>query len=269
MAVAMPVMHAKNCLLFAETDQGFIMAKIFKARTMTQNTNVDPAEIAKFNDIAARWWDENGEFKPLHLLNPTRLGYISDIAGGVFGKAIVDVGCGGGILAESLARSGAQVTGIDMADDALAVARLHALETGVSISYQQSTAEGFAASQAAAFDIVTCMEMLEHVPEPASVIQACADLAKPGGLLFFSTINKTVKAYAMAIVGAEYILRLVPRGTHQFSKFIRPSQLMRDIEQAGLELVDATGLHFNPLNNSFKTGPGLDVNYFVVARKPE
>ncbi|SNY41525.1 3-demethylubiquinone-9 3-methyltransferase [Arsukibacterium tuosuense] len=235
---------------------------------MTQNINVDPAEIAKFNDIAARWWDQDGEFKPLHLLNPTRLGYISDIAGGVFGKSVVDVGCGGGILAESLARSGAEVTGIDMADDALAVARLHALETGVTLNYQQSTAEDFATSQAATYDIVTCMEMLEHVPEPASVVKACADLAKPGGLLFFSTINKTVKAYAMAIVGAEYILRLVPRGTHQFSKFIRPSQLMRDIEQAGLELVDATGLHFNPLNNSFKTGPGLDVNYFVVARKP-
>lgn len=236
---------------------------------MTQNTNVDPAEIAKFNDIAARWWDEDGEFKPLHLLNPTRLGYISDMSGGVFGKSIVDVGCGGGILAESLARSGAEVTGIDMAEDALAVARLHAMETGVAVNYSQNTAEDFAEANPAAFDIVTCMEMLEHVPEPASVVQACADLAKPGGLLFFSTINKTVKAYAMAIVGAEYILRLVPRGTHEFSKFIRPSQLMRNIEQSGLELVDATGLHFNPLNNSFKTGPGLDVNYFVVARKPD
>ncbi|MBV2129889.1 bifunctional 2-polyprenyl-6-hydroxyphenol methylase/3-demethylubiquinol 3-O-methyltransferase UbiG [Arsukibacterium indicum] len=235
---------------------------------MTQNTNVDPAEIAKFNDIASRWWDQDGEFKPLHLLNPTRLSYISDIAAGVFGKSVVDVGCGGGILAESLARSGAKVTGIDMADDALAVARLHALECDVNLRYLQHTAEEFAAIEPAAFDIVTCMEMLEHVPEPASVVQACADLAKPGGLLFFSTINKTVKAYAMAIVGAEYILRLVPKGTHQFSKFIRPSQLMRNIEQAGLELVDATGLHFNPLNNSFKTGPGLDVNYFVVARKP-
>ncbi|MDX1677311.1 bifunctional 2-polyprenyl-6-hydroxyphenol methylase/3-demethylubiquinol 3-O-methyltransferase UbiG [Arsukibacterium sp.] len=234
---------------------------------MTQNTNIDPAEIAKFNDIASRWWDQDGEFKPLHLLNPTRLAYISDIAGGVFGKAIIDVGCGGGILAESLARSGADVTGIDMAEDALAVARLHALESGVKLNYSQQTAEHFAASQPASFDIVTCMEMLEHVPDPASVVKACADLAKPGGLLFFSTINKTVKAYVMAIVGAEYILRLVPKGTHQFSKFIRPSQLMRDIEQAGLELVDATGLHFNPLTNSFKTGPGLDVNYFVVARK--
>lgn len=235
---------------------------------MTQNTNVDPAEISKFNDIASRWWDQDGEFKPLHLLNPTRLSYISDIAVGIFGKSVVDVGCGGGILAESLARSGATVTGIDMADDALAVARLHALESDVDLTYLQHTAEEFAAIKPATFDIVTCMEMLEHVPEPASVVQACADLAKPGGLLFFSTINKTVKAYAMAIVGAEYILRLVPKGTHQFKKFIRPSQLMRDIEQSGLELVDATGLHFNPLTNSFKTGPGLDVNYFVVARKP-
>tara|TARA_R110002126_G_scaffold160458_12_gene308135 strand:+ start:1929 stop:2645 length:717 start_codon:yes stop_codon:yes gene_type:complete len=236
---------------------------------MTQNINVDPAEIAKFNEIAARWWDKEGEFKPLHLLNPTRLSYISDIAGGIFGKNIVDVGCGGGILAESLARGGAVVTGIDMAEDALAVARLHAAEHQITISYQHSTAEDFAIIQPARFDVVTCMEMLEHVPQPASVVQACADLVKPGGLLFFSTINKTIKAYLMAIIGAEHILRLVPKGTHQFEKFIRPSQLMRDIEQAELEVLDATGLHFNPLNNTFKTGPGLDVNYFVVARKPD
>lgn len=233
-----------------------------------KNSNVDQNEISKFNEIAARWWDPEGEFKPLHLLNPTRLGYISDQLGGLFGRNTLDVGCGGGILAESMARAGAKVTGIDMAPDGLNVARLHALEAGVNIDYQQSTAEDFAERHAGEFELVTCMEMLEHVPDPASVVRACAGLAAPGATLVFSTINKTAKAYLFAIVGAEYLLKLVPRGTHQFDKFIRPSVLMRYIEDAGLELVDATGLHFNPLNNSFKLGAGLDVNYFVVARKP-
>jgi len=233
-----------------------------------KNSNVDQNEISKFNEIAARWWDPEGEFKPLHLLNPTRLGYISDQLGGLFGRHTLDVGCGGGILAESMARAGAKVTGIDMAPDGLNVARLHALEAGVNIDYQQSTAEDFAQRHAGEFELVTCMEMLEHVPDPASVVRACAELAAPGATLVFSTINKTAKAYLFAIVGAEYLLKLVPRGTHQFDKFIRPSVLMRYIEDAGLELVDATGLHFNPLNNSFKLGAGLDVNYFVVARKP-
>lgn len=233
-----------------------------------KNSNVDQNEISKFNEIAARWWDPEGEFKPLHLLNPTRLGYISDQLGRLFGRNTLDVGCGGGILAESMARAGAKVTGIDMAPDGLNVARLHALEAGVNIDYQQSTAEDFAERHAGEFELVTCMEMLEHVPDPASVVRACAELAAPGATLVFSTINKTAKAYLFAIVGAEYLLKLVPRGTHQFDKFIRPSVLMRYIEDAGLELVDATGLHFNPLNNSFKLGAGLDVNYFVVARKP-
>lgn len=178
------------------------------------------------------------------------------------------MGCGGGILAESMSRNGADVTGIDMAAEALDVARLHALEHDITLNYQQSTAEDYAASHRETFDIVTCMEMLEHVPAPASVVQACADLAKPGAMLFFSTINKTWKAWFMAIAGAEYVLRLVPKGTHEFDKFIRPSILMRWIEQAGLELVDTTGLHYNPLTERFKTGPGIDVNYFVVARKP-
>lgn len=235
---------------------------------MTTHNNVDPAEIAKFNDIAARWWDPEGEFKPLHLLNPTRLSYISDQLGGLFGRKAIDVGCGGGILAESMARAGAEVTGIDMASDGLNVARLHALESGLTINYQHSTAEDFAKSAAGSFELVTCMEMLEHVPDPASVIQACADLATPGATLVFSTINKTPKAYLFAVLGAEYLLRLVPKGTHEYAKFIRPSILMRHIENAGLSLVDSTGLHFNPLQNSFKMGPGLDVNYFVVARKP-
>ncbi|WP_417705163.1 bifunctional 2-polyprenyl-6-hydroxyphenol methylase/3-demethylubiquinol 3-O-methyltransferase UbiG [Rheinheimera aquimaris] len=230
--------------------------------------NVDPDEIAKFNDIASRWWDPDGEFKPLHLLNPVRLSYISDELQGLFGKTVIDIGCGGGILAESMARSGANVTGLDMAQDSLNVARLHALEAGVTINYQQATAEQYAAEHGEQFDVVTCMEMLEHVPEPMSVIQACADLAKPGATLFFSTLNKTWKAYLLAIVGAEHVMKLVPKGTHEFSKFIRPSALMRYLEQAGLEITDATGLHFNPVSNSFKTGPGLDVNYIVVARKP-
>lgn len=234
---------------------------------MTTQQNIDQNEIAKFNDIASRWWDPSGEFKPLHLLNPVRLSYISDEVAGLFGKHIIDVGCGGGILSESMARRGAIVTGLDMADESLNVARLHALESGTDITYVQSTAEDYAAAHKAQFDIVTCMEMLEHVPEPQSVIQACADLAKPGATLFFSTLNKSAKAWLLAIVGAEHVLRLVPKGTHQFDKFIRPSTLMRYLENAGLELVDATGLHFNPLNNSFKTGPGLDVNYIVVARK--
>lgn len=230
--------------------------------------NVDPDEIAKFNDIASRWWDPDGEFKPLHLLNPVRLSYISDELQGLFGKTVIDIGCGGGILAESMARSGANVTGLDMAQDSLNVARLHALEASVTLNYQQATAEQYAAEHGEQFDVVTCMEMLEHVPEPMSVIQACADLAKPGATLFFSTLNKTWKAYLLAIVGAEHIMKLVPKGTHEFSKFIRPSTLMRYLEQAGLEITDATGLHFNPVSNSFKTGPGLDVNYIVVARKP-
>lgn len=231
-------------------------------------SNVDAGEISKFNDIASRWWDLDGEFKPLHLLNPVRLTYISDELQGLFGKKVIDVGCGGGILAESMARSGADVTGIDMANDSLNVARLHALETAVAVNYQQATAEQYANTNAATFDVVTCMEMLEHVPDPFSVIKACADLAKPSGTLFFSTLNKTIKAYLLAIVGAEHVMKLVPKGTHEFDKFIRPSTLMRYLEQAGLEVTDATGLHFNPLNNSFKTGPGLDVNYIVVARKP-
>lgn len=236
--------------------------------SFAQNPNVDADEIAKFNQIASRWWDPTGEFKPLHQLNPTRLSYISDQLQGLFGKVAVDVGCGGGILAEAMARAGAVVTGIDMAEEALMVAKLHALESGIQLDYQQSTAEAFAAAHANSFDLVTCMEMLEHVPQPASVVQACADLAKPGATLVFSTLNKHWKAYLLAIVGAEQLLKLVPRGTHDFNKFIRPSELMRMIEQAGLELVDATGLHYNPIQQSFRTGPGVDVNYFVVARKP-
>lgn len=230
--------------------------------------NVDSAEINKFNDLASRWWDPAGAFKPLHQLNPVRLSFISDQVQGLFAKKVLDVGCGGGILAESMAKAGADVTAIDMAPESLAVARLHALESAVHINYQQSTAEAFAQSHAGQFELVTCMEMLEHVPEPASVVRACAALAAPGATLVFSTLNKTAKSYLLAILGAEYVLRLVPKGTHDFQKFIRPSQLMRDIEQAGLECIDCTGLHYNPLTQSFRIGAGVDVNYFVVARKP-
>ena len=229
--------------------------------------NVDHVEINKFNDLASRWWDQTGEFKPLHLLNPVRLAFISDQVQGLAGKTVVDVGCGGGILAESMAKAGASVTGIDMAPESLGVARLHALESGVQVSYQQSTAEQFAQQNRAKFALVTCMEMLEHVPDPASVIQACADLAAPGATLVFSTLNKTAKSYLFAILGAEHLLRLVPKGTHDYQKFIRPSQLIRWIEQAGLEPIDCTGLHFNPFTETFRIGDGVDVNYLVVARK--
>lgn len=236
--------------------------------TALHSSNVDTAEIQKFNAIASRWWDLDGEFKPLHLLNPVRLSFISDQIQGLFGKRAVDVGCGGGILAESMARMGAEVTGIDMADEALGVAKLHALEAGVKVLYRQTTAEAFAKEHAEQFDLVTCMEMLEHVPNPASVVKSCADLAKPGATLVFSTLNKTWKSYLLAIVGAEKILKLVPNGTHEFDKFIKPSQLMRCIEQAGLDVVDCTGLHYNPITESFRIGAGVDVNYLVVAKKP-
>ncbi len=236
--------------------------------TALHSSNVDTAEIQKFNAIASRWWDLDGEFKPLHLLNPVRLSFISDQIQGLFGKRAVDVGCGGGILAESMARMGAEVTGIDMADEALGVAKLHALEAGVKVLYRQTTAEAFAKEHPEQFDLVTCMEMLEHVPNPASVVQSCADLAKPGATLVFSTLNKTWKSYLLAIVGAEKILKLVPNGTHEFDKFIKPSQLMRCIEQAGLDVVDCTGLHYNPITESFRIGAGVDVNYLVVAKKP-
>ena len=230
--------------------------------------NADPLELAKFSDVAHKWWDLEGEFKPLHRINPLRLDWMNQQAH-FKNKKILDVGCGGGILSDSMARLGAQVTGIDLATKALKVAKLHALEAATpNVTYEEISAEAKAEQAPSSFDVVTCMEMLEHVPEPMSVIQACADLAKPGATLFFSTLNKTAKAYLLAIIGAEQVLKLVPKGTHEFSKFIRPSQLMHFIEHAGLELVDATGLHFNPLNQSFKTGPGLDVNYIVVARKP-
>ncbi|MBL3619475.1 MAG: bifunctional 2-polyprenyl-6-hydroxyphenol methylase/3-demethylubiquinol 3-O-methyltransferase UbiG [gamma proteobacterium endosymbiont of Lamellibrachia anaximandri] len=234
---------------------------------MRQETlNVDHAEISKFEELASRWWDPHSEFKPLHEINPLRLGYIDDIAS-LSGKRVLDVGCGGGILSESMAAKGAGVTAIDMGEAPLQVARLHLLESGLEVNYERIPVERLAAEQPASFDVVTCMEMLEHVPDPASVVNACATLVKPGGHVFFSTLNRNPKSYLFAIVGAEYLLRLLPRGTHDFNKFIRPSELDRWIRDAELETKDMTGLVYNPLSRSYKLGPDVDVNYMVHTRK--
>lgn len=229
--------------------------------------NVDLKEIEKFSAMAEQWWDPQGDFKPLHLLNPTRLAYIEEGVGGLFGKSVVDVGCGGGILAESMAVKGAQVIGIDMASASLQVARLHALETQNDIDYQQTTAEEFAAQHQQQFDLVTCMEMLEHVPDPASVIQACCDLVKPGGYVYFSTINKTFKAYLMMILGAEHLLQWVPKGTHQYEKFIRPSQLLSAIDKTALRCEHLCGVEFNPFTSAFTITDNVNVNYMLRCRK--
>jgi 2-polyprenyl-6-hydroxyphenyl methylase/3-demethylubiquinone-9 3-methyltransferase len=230
-------------------------------------SNVDQAEIAKFEALASRWWDKSSEFKPLHDINPLRSNYI-DERSPVAGKKVLDVGCGGGILSEGLAQRGAEVTGIDMGEAPLQVARLHSLESGVPVTYRQITAEDLAEQEAGQYDIVTCLEMLEHVPDPASVIRACATLCKPGGHVYFSTINRNPKSYAMAVVGAEYILKMLPKGTHEYSKFIRPSELSSWVRQAGLQLHDMTGMLYNPLTKSYKLKKGdVDVNYLVHTTK--
>jgi 2-polyprenyl-6-hydroxyphenyl methylase / 3-demethylubiquinone-9 3-methyltransferase len=231
--------------------------------------NVDQQEIEKFEAMASQWWDLEGDFKPLHRLNPLRLNWIADKAGGLFGKQIIDIGCGGGILSESMAQEGGEVIGVDMGQEPLAVARLHALEMGVSVHYRQSTAEQVAAEQAGLFDVVTCMEMLEHVPEPGSVVQACADLAKPGATLVFSTINRNPKAWLMMIAAAEHLFKMVPKGTHDHRKFITPAELCRYIEQAGLVVKDISGVVYQPLSGNFKLSRDADVNYMVHAIKPE
>lgn len=234
----------------------------------TADANVDPKEIQKFEELASRWWDLNSEFKPLHDINPLRANWIDRLAP-VAEQNILDVGCGGGILCEALAQRGATVTGIDMGEAPLAVANLHKLESGVEVTYHRSTAENFAGDHREQFDIVTCLEMLEHVPDPSSVIQACADMAKPGGTLFFSTINRNPKAYLFAVVGAEYVLRLLPKGTHEYQKFIRPSELGHWIREAGLELDEMTGLVYNPITQTYRLNDqDVDVNYMVCARKP-
>lgn len=224
--------------------------------------NVDPAEISKFEELASRWWDMHGEFKPLHEINPLRLHYIDERVN-LSGKRVLDVGCGGGILSESMAKSGADVTAIDMGKAPLSVAKLHALESEVEIDYQQITVEELAEQQAASFDAVSCMEMLEHVPDPSSVIKACQKLVKPGGHVFFSTINRNPKAYMFAIVGAEYILKMLPRGTHEYAKFIKPSELDEWSREADLQLKNITGMTYNPLTKNYSLGKDVDVNYMT------
>lgn len=234
-----------------------------------KHTNVDPAEIAKFEELAHRWWDRNSEFKPLHDINPLRVNYI-DERSPVAERKVVDVGCGGGILSEAMAMRGAKVTGIDMGEAPLNVARLHQLESGAKVDYFQTTAEELAEDKAGYYDVVTCLEMLEHVPNPASVIRACAKLCKPGGDIYFSTINRNPKAFALSIVGAEYILGLLPKGTHEYSKFIRPSELADWIRESGLQLQHMTGLTYNPLFKTYRLNErDVDVNYMVHVKKPE
>jgi len=233
-----------------------------------EGLNIDRSEVKKFEDLANRWWDPNSEFKPLHDINPLRANYI-DERSPVAQKNILDVGCGGGLLTEALAFRGAKVMGIDAGDTPLKVARLHLLESGVQVDYQQITAEELAAKKPAAFDVVTCLEMLEHVPDPSSVIKACADLCKPGGHLYFSTINRNPKAYLFAILGAEYLLKLLPKGTHDFEKFIRPSELGHWTRAAGLELKDMTGMTYNPITKRYKLDANdVDVNYLIHCVKP-
>lgn len=236
--------------------------------SISSMTNVDPQELAKFSDLAHKWWDPESEFRPLHQINPLRLDWIDQLAS-IKGKKVVDVGCGGGILAESMARRGADVLGIDLADRPLKVAMLHAMEASVAnIEYRAVAAEALAAEQAGQFDVVTCMEMLEHVPDPASVVRACADMAKPGGWVFFSTLNRNPKSYLFAILGAEYILKLLPKGTHEFSRFIRPAELARWIREAGLSHHAFKGMSYNPLTRIYSLNQDTSVNYLVACRKP-
>jgi len=227
-----------------------------------QTTNADPQELAKFNALASRWWDPHSEFKPLHEINPLRLNFIDERVN-LAGKVVLDVGCGGGILAESMAQRGAEVTGIDMGEAPLSVAKLHLFESNVEVDYQHGSAEEWAERYPAQFDVVTCLEMLEHVPNPASVIKACFDLVKPGGHVFFSTINRNPKSYLFAIIGAEYVLNLLPKGTHEYSKFIRPSELSEWAREAGLEIKELIGMSYNPFNKTYKLGRDVDVNYLI------
>jgi 2-polyprenyl-6-hydroxyphenyl methylase/3-demethylubiquinone-9 3-methyltransferase len=230
--------------------------------------NVDHAEISKFEELASRWWDPHSEFKPLHEINPLRLGYIKHFIS-LEGKRTLDVGCGGGILSESMAACGARVTGIDMGEAPLQVARLHLLESGLEISYERIPVERLAQEQAGHYDLITCMEMLEHVPDPASVVNACARLLKPGGRLFFSTINRNPKSYLFAIVGAEYLLKLLPKGTHDYAKFIRPSELHGWLREADLTTLGMTGMSYNPFTQTYKLTDDVDVNYLVAATKDD
>jgi 2-polyprenyl-6-hydroxyphenyl methylase/3-demethylubiquinone-9 3-methyltransferase len=226
--------------------------------------NVDPQEVAKFSELAHRWWDPHSEFRPLHEINPLRLDWIAEQAT-LAGQAALDVGCGGGILAEALARAGARVKGIDLSDKALRVARLHALESGAAVNYERIAAEDLAAREPAAYDVVTCMEMLEHVPDPESSVIACALLAKPGGQVFFSTINRNPKSYVQAVIGAEYVLGLLPRGTHEYARFVKPSELARWCRGAGLEVRAVAGMRYNPITREYSLDANTDVNYLLYA----
>jgi len=230
--------------------------------------NVDASEIAKFDSLASRWWDPAGEFRPLHEINPLRLDYIRQRVT-LRGRKVLDIGCGGGILSESMDQEGARVTGIDMADGPLAVARLHQAESGAEVEYLQSTAESMAQERPAQFDVVTCLEMLEHVPSPPAVIDACASLVRPGGDIFFSTINRNPKAFMLAIVGAEYLLRLLPAGTHEYDKFIKPSELETWSRRAGLQHRGSIGMHYNPLSREYSLGGNVDVNYLMHFQRPD
>lgn len=230
-------------------------------------TNADQAELDKFSALAHRWWDPQSEFRPLHEINPLRLEWIDSLAG-IAGKRVIDVGCGGGILAEAMAELGGQVTGIDLSDKALKVAKLHLLESGREVEYLAVAAEHLAEDRPEGYDVVTCMEMLEHVPEPASTIAACASLCKPGGWLFFSTLNRNPKSYLFAIIGAEYVLNLLPKGTHDWARFIKPAELTRYTRQAALDLVEIKGMSYNPLTKVYSLGQDTDVNYLIACRKP-
>ncbi|HUD34727.1 MAG TPA: bifunctional 2-polyprenyl-6-hydroxyphenol methylase/3-demethylubiquinol 3-O-methyltransferase UbiG [Variovorax sp.] len=235
---------------------------------MTININADPAELAKFSELAHRWWDLESEFRPLHEINPLRLEWIDGIAP-LAGRQALDVGCGGGILADAMARKGAEVLGIDLAGKALKVAQLHALEASTQgVKYREVSVEALAAEQPESFDVVTCMEMLEHVPQPASVVKACADLVKPGGWVFFSTIHRNPKSFLFAIIGAEYVLGMLPRGTHEYRKFIRPAELAAHCRAAGLDLRHTRGLQYNPLTRRYWLSDDTSVNYMFATRKP-
>jgi 2-polyprenyl-6-hydroxyphenyl methylase/3-demethylubiquinone-9 3-methyltransferase len=232
-----------------------------------QFSNVDQAEIDKFGALASRWWDPDSEFKPLHAINPLRLNWILEQSGSLAGKQVIDVGCGGGILSEALAKAGAKVTGIDLAEKSLKIARLHGYESGITVDYHAISAEQMAAEKPGQFDVVTCMEMLEHVPDPGSIVRACATLVKPGGWVFFSTLNRNAKSFLFAIVGAEYLLRMLPRGTHTYENFIKPSELAASARHASLTVAKLAGLEYNPITDQYKLSGDTSVNYLMATRR--